>query len=235
MPARAVTNRYGGTHIIGQFPSLKMGCMVPFESRLEMDCLYLLDYDPLVMAFEAQPLVITYPDDKRTRQYVPDVRVQLQPPLAPILLECKPTNRLEDPANQRKFAAAHIWCAAHGIQFAVVTDDLLREGVYYANVKRLAQFARHPVDCKFAENCITLLGQSPQKSLRLGELAARVSPNHPAQGLPRLYHLLYHHQLNADLEWAVLDENIPVTLPFQQQGEVHARQNLHGFRALLLA
>lgn len=235
MPVRSVTNRYGGSHIIGQFPSLKVGSMVRFESRLEMDCLYLLDYDPLVVSFETQPLAIAYRDDKRARQYIPDVLVRFHNAAAPLLLECKPADQIETPENQRKFAAARTWCAGNALRFAVVTERMIREGVYLQNVKRLAQFARHPVDAAFAEACSALLCQSPQQTLCLSELAASMSPEYPAHALSRIYRLLYHRHLAADLDRALLDDHTPVTLPFQVQGDPHAQQNLHCFRALLLA
>jgi hypothetical protein len=42
--------------MIGLFPSLKMGRMVAFESLIEQDYLYVLDYEAAVTAFEEQPL-----------------------------------------------------------------------------------------------------------------------------------------------------------------------------------
>ncbi|NJO83615.1 MAG: UDP-3-O-acyl-N-acetylglucosamine deacetylase [Blastochloris sp.] len=123
----------------------------------------------------------------------------------------------------------------NALRFAVVTERMIREGVYLQNVKRLAQFARHPVDAAFAEACSALLCQSPQQTLCLSELAASMSPEYPAHALSRIYRLLYHRHLAADLDRALLDDHTPVTLPFQVQGDPHAQQNLHCFRALLLA
>lgn len=37
--------------MIGLFPSLKMGRMAAFESLIEQDYLYVLDYDAAVTAF----------------------------------------------------------------------------------------------------------------------------------------------------------------------------------------
>ena len=58
MPVRKVSNR--GGNAIGRFPSTKMGRMIAFESLLERDFIYLLDYDPTVDWFEEQPLSIEY-------------------------------------------------------------------------------------------------------------------------------------------------------------------------------
>ncbi len=61
MPVRQVSNR--GGNVIGKFPSIKMGRMIAFESLLERDFIYLLDYDPAVEWFEEQPLTIEYMSD----------------------------------------------------------------------------------------------------------------------------------------------------------------------------
>jgi len=42
-PVRKATNR--GKNIIGYFPSVKMGRMINFESLIERDFIYLLDFE----------------------------------------------------------------------------------------------------------------------------------------------------------------------------------------------
>ena len=70
MPVRKVSNR--GGNIVGRFPSLKMGRMIAFESLLERDFIYLLDYDVRVEWFEEQPLTIEYQHDGQALHYTPD-------------------------------------------------------------------------------------------------------------------------------------------------------------------
>ena len=74
MAVRKVSNR--GGNIIGHFPSLKMRRMVAFESTIERDYLYLLDYDPSVTNFEEQPLTISYAYQGKSYHYTPDFRVR---------------------------------------------------------------------------------------------------------------------------------------------------------------
>src|SRR5712692_4783881 len=83
---RQVSHR--GNNTIGRFPSLKMKRMISFESLIECDLLYLLDYEPEVERFDEQPLTIAYPDGPALRHYTPDfhvVRSQHN-----LLIECKP-------------------------------------------------------------------------------------------------------------------------------------------------
>ena len=70
MPVRNVSNR--GGNAIGRFPSLKMQRMIAFESLLERDFIYLLDYDAAVTWFEEQPLTIEYQHEGKLRHYTPD-------------------------------------------------------------------------------------------------------------------------------------------------------------------
>ena len=49
-----------------------MGRMIAFESLLERDFIYLLDYDARVEWFEEQPLTIGYGQADRTLHYTPD-------------------------------------------------------------------------------------------------------------------------------------------------------------------
>jgi hypothetical protein len=232
MPVRSVTNRYGGKHIIGQFPSFKMEQAIPFESTLEMDCLYLLDYDPLVAAFEAQPLTITYTDGQRTRHYTPDVLVRFHGSQPSLLLECKPEAQLMRPENQRKSTAAEHWCAVQDIRFAIVTEATLRSGYYLRNVKLLAQFARHPLRAEVQQVVKSVL-ETANAPVSLSVLAEAIAPEAPARATTALYTLLYHQHLIADLNAAPVGLEYAVSLP-TITGETNGGENVHPFRTLLL-
>jgi hypothetical protein len=117
--------------------------MVPFESTIERDLLYFLDYSSEVLDYEAQPLVIPYEHGGKTRTYTPDFLVGMAD--RDLLVECKPTTLCDDVENLRKWTAAREWCADCQWQFVVITDELLRSGYVLENVKLLTQFARHSV------------------------------------------------------------------------------------------
>ena len=73
MPVRKVSGR--GRNMIGHFPSLKLGRMVAFESLIEQDYLYVLDYETEVTWFEEQPLTIAYTWQEKPYEYTPDFHV----------------------------------------------------------------------------------------------------------------------------------------------------------------
>jgi hypothetical protein len=235
MPARAVTNRYGGRHIIGEFPSVKMGRMVWFESVLEMDCLYLLDYAFIVSSFDTQPMTIPYIRAGRKRRYTPDILVKLaDTSISPLVLECKPLAQVQTPDNQYKFAVAKEWCMVNKLRFAVVDETILHEGCWLANVKLLAQFARHPVRKGLREMCLTVLRHEVSGCLSFIELAAKVSPEQPVRARAELYALLYYGHLSADLGCSLLHDDMPITWPFAAQGVADDYPSVQRFDALLL-
>jgi len=73
MPVRKVSNR--GGNVIGHFPSLKMQRMIAFESLIERDYLYLLDYELDIEWFAEQPLTIEYRHNGKTLHYTPDFHI----------------------------------------------------------------------------------------------------------------------------------------------------------------
>ena len=107
MPVRKVSNR--GKNIIGKFPSIKMRRMIAFESLIERDFLYLIDYDKEVDWFEEQPLTIEYQYEGEIRHYTPDFHIIEKG--REVLIECKPEKFVLSAENQRKAFIARDWCA----------------------------------------------------------------------------------------------------------------------------
>src|SRR5713101_7989933 len=105
MGARRLSKRKHGLN--GLFPSLKTGRMVWFESFLERDFIYWLEFEPSVVTFAEQPFTLEYAHLGKTRRYTPDFHVRYATrPERDVLVECKPTTFVETEENQLKFRAA---------------------------------------------------------------------------------------------------------------------------------
>src|SRR5205814_2674316 len=74
MPARKIP-RYGAQKNIGKFFSVKTGLVAWYESLLERDEMYLLDFDPFVTFWCEQPLKIRYVLNGKIHFYTPDLEV----------------------------------------------------------------------------------------------------------------------------------------------------------------
>ncbi|MCC6192818.1 MAG: TnsA endonuclease N-terminal domain-containing protein [Anaerolineales bacterium] len=205
MAVRQVSNR--GGNIIGKFPSLKMGRMVAYESLIELDYLYCLDYEPAVERFEEQPLTIEYLCGGQPRRYTPDFSVRWAG--RQLLVECKPEARLGTEDNQRKFAVARQWCAERGWEFCVITDRALRTGYRLQNVKLLTQYARYPILPELRASIYGLLRQASATST-LHDLLRQVQPAQTPVVWASLLHLAFHHEIVLPLEAAPISLASPI-------------------------
>ncbi len=207
MPVRKVSNR--GGNIIGRFPSLKLNRMVAFESLIERDLIYLLDFEQDVTWFAEQPLTISYPHEGKIRSYTPDFHIIRGG--QNILVECKPQKYINTDNNRRKFAAAQAWCAAKGWMFQVVSDEQLQRDYRVRNVKFLTQFARYEIGPE-VKNCIRVFLASVPNPVRIAEVIVAVAPERPQMTIIPILHLAFHHELILPLDEAPISINSLVKL-----------------------
>lgn len=207
MPVRKVPNR--GGNIIGCFPSLKLERMVAFESLIERDFLYLLDFEADVTWFAEQPLTIPYRHAGKNLSYTPDFHVVRGG--QSILVECKPQKFIRNDDNQRKFAVAQMWCEVKGWEFQVVSDEQLRRGFRVHNVKLLTQFARYNIEPTVKHYIRTFLAGAPDP-VRVADVMVNVAPERPQTLIIPILHLAFHHELILPLDEASITTNSLVRL-----------------------
>lgn len=111
---------------VGLVASVKMGGMVPWESRYERDKLLKLECDNTVAAFYAQPETIEYKIFGKTHRYTPDIRVELADGSVEIV-EVKPQRFADHPSNVIAFEAIEKVYEARGISFRVETEKHIYE------------------------------------------------------------------------------------------------------------
>ena len=184
-----------GRNMTGLFPSLKLRRMVAFESLIEQDYLYVLDYEREVVFFEEQPLSIEYVWDGKKLRYTPDfhvIRGEIHE-----LVECKPLVFVNTEDNQRKFSVAQTWCKDQGWSFSVITDQDLRQSHRLSNIKLLTRYARWPISDSSKQRVKDRLGKKTVATLL--ELAQYLAPNDPAQGVGILLSLAFHHEITISL------------------------------------
>ena len=208
MAVRKVSNR--GGNIVGHFPSLKLGRMVAFESLIERDLIYLLDYEPGVEHFSEQPLVIKYHHAGKKHQYTPDFHVIYQG--QPYLFECKPLRFVDDPENQVKFEAARLWCQEKRWTFGIVTDEQLDSGWRIANIKLLTQFARYAIGPEIIGRVFAFLS-SVSGSMKVWDVMQGVNPKEPQSIAIPILHMAFHHNVHIPLNDAKISVDSPISLP----------------------
>ncbi len=196
MGVRRVRN--SGGNVIGTFPSLKMREQVPYESTIERDLLFFLEYDTNVVRYQAQPFAITGSfADGVAHSYIPDFQVIRTN--GKEIVECKPTARLNDAHTQQQLALGQAWADTNQHLFVVITDTDLRAGHRLANLKLLWRYSRLSVSVRLIEQCRACITAQPE-GVPLASLAAFLSGQvSPSTQLPSLYSLMFQDLLHADL------------------------------------
>lgn len=174
------------------------GKRVKFESTIERDLLFFLEYDPAVLSYEEQPFRISITkDDGKHQSYVPDFLVIRENTKS--LIECKPADRLEHRSTKRQIAIGERWAAENDYEFIVITDTDLRTGPKLDNLRILWRYARSSVPYNVTERVLMCLKHQP-RGLVLGDLAAYSESKPGSMGHAcYIYSLLFWHVLAADL------------------------------------
>lgn len=175
----------------GKFPSLKMNRMIQFESGVEKDFIYLLEYDERVTSYEEQPLHIEYKLNGKNHIYTPDFQALIGG--ENWLYECKPEKFVWKKDNQQKFDIAERWCVEQGWGFQVITAELIRSGCLLKNVKYLTNFSRFVVSSELIAKIYAILHNYPVA--RLIDVVSQMFDYTPQQVYPALFYLAYHHRL----------------------------------------
>lgn len=201
--ARRIITR-SPTRTVGRFPSLKAGRSIHWESQLERDFVYLLEFDPAVLDYREQPETIRLTIDGKPRRYTPDFLVRTASLM--VVYEVKPTDKAAHPDMVALFAAAADHYAGRGMRHQVVTEADIRIRPYLDNVALLLRYRSHPVDVDIEARIVDRLAFEPTT---LGELIAALAPH---ADMAEVLALLANHRLAADLV-GQLDRNAVIRLP----------------------
>jgi hypothetical protein len=193
---------------VGKFPSLKLGRMVGYQSLIERDFIYLLDFDATVTTYAEQPFSLHYKDGSKQRRYTPDFSFTRHGQT--YLVECKHHEFMQPEENRLKWAAAQQWCDERGAIFVVVTEAAIRAGHRLENVKLLTDYARYAVD-ESTKLAILQAAITANSLLTMSDLMMTVSPSHPQTAITPILHMVYHRLLFVPLDEAAITVNSTIT------------------------
>lgn len=146
MPVRKLKASYRAAN--GYVNSKKNSQRLFFESTLEMDFIYLLEFDPLVKSFSEQPFSIKYKNSKgRSTQYTPDFKVDfnnegiIKKGFSTCIYEVKYEEEIKKNKEnlKPKFDAAIAFTKLKNWGFEVITEKSIK-GQKLINCKFLAQY-----------------------------------------------------------------------------------------------
>lgn len=141
--ARNPARRLGYVSCVGWRTSYKMGLRFPYESLAERDAMVLLDVDPAVRTFHAQPETFQWVQGGRRRRYTPDLLVEHGDGRLEYR-EVKPDHRRrKDPLLDGRWPWIEAECARRGAAFEFWTEATVRREPRLSNAKRLRAGVGH--------------------------------------------------------------------------------------------
>jgi TnsA-like endonuclease N terminal len=208
MPVRKIPKYGAGRKNLGKFASPKTGRVAWYESLLERDYMYLLDYEGDVSYWHEQPLRIRFSHGGKVHRYTPDIEVHRAAQKQ--LIEVKPKHEVDSGEWDVLFRAASSICEQEGYEFLVVTDETIRMQPRLENIKLLWKYARTPVLPQHQIICSQFFQSRKDQPVTLGDLIQVFTIKQvPMQ---TLYSLLFWGALEFDLMQR-LDRDSRITMP----------------------
>jgi|SRR5215213_8496013 len=200
---RARTPRNSGTlKNIGKFPSLKNKSTVWFESHLERDFIYLIEFDKSVTKYQEQPFKVKYFLDGKQRLYTPDFFVEGQTKKQ--VIEIKPQSKIETEEFIHFSNHMKDFFAKEGYEYLVITDSTIRLQPKLSNIKLLWRYARMPITTKHQILIHKLFSSS--LNISFSEICSFLDQMKEQKEL--IYALLFHGYLLIDIEQPLTSESL---------------------------
>ena len=113
--------------LTGSITSVKNNTNVEFESSLERDFIYLLEYNTDVKRYYEQPIKIKYYEDDKSKVYIPDFIIEYFSGKRSIV-EIKYKEDLEKnkDAYAKKFKATQEFCIKNNFHFKILNENDIR-------------------------------------------------------------------------------------------------------------
>ncbi len=143
--ARKINNK-GPGRVTGLFPSVKLGRMVEWDSQIERDYLYYLEFDDDVIEYSEQPIKFKYTLNHRYRDYYPDFEIRRMSTSRLKYVEIKKESKLKNDEIRIKYSAIASAMAEAGHDFELVTEKSLRVEPRYSNLTLLNKYYREEAD-----------------------------------------------------------------------------------------
>ncbi|WP_106791149.1 TnsA endonuclease N-terminal domain-containing protein [Aquimarina sp. Aq78] len=128
-----------------------------FESSLERDFIYLLEFDKNVSQYIEQPTKISYIDaSNKQKKYIPDFAVSYHDNTPNEIIEIKYEKTLSSKFDllAKKFQAAEEYCKANNYNFRLITEKHIREknNTQLSNYKFLSRHRDYFYDIETKKN-----------------------------------------------------------------------------------
>lgn len=144
-PARSI-HKKGRKNAIGSFMSAKMQVLVEWESQIERDFMYYLEFDDDVKSYTSQPTRYRYTREDKYKYHFPDFEIFRYSTSRRKFVEIKPLRVTKKTEFIEKTVAIKAQMQKDGFDYSVVTDSQLRVEPILSNLKLLYRYITHQYD-----------------------------------------------------------------------------------------
>lgn len=195
---RTISNA-GDRRVIGLFPSLKNSQMVAWESQLERDLLYLLEYRRDIARYACQPRRFDIWVDGGSALYTPDVEA-IDTDGVIHYLEVKPSSALTEPRWRARLAGAREAIESADFGFGVFTELDLRPGHRAENLRKLYPYAAvREEDFETVMEAVVALVNHTKLPVSLASLLLSGQSATPPLPAASIYQAVFHQRVLCDL------------------------------------
>ena len=142
-PVRKVVLRSNTRKVSGKHPSWKMGYAVHYESKHERNAFKLLDSNPSVISYYAQPCIIKYQLAGNSHQHIPDILVIYKDRKE--FWEVKETKEANNPDVKSRSELMEKCLVEFGYTYRVAISESLEINPRLMNVEELLKHGFHNV------------------------------------------------------------------------------------------
>lgn len=168
-PARSI-HKKGRKRVIGSFNSAKMRQSIEWESQIERDFLYHLEFDDDVKSYISQPIRYRYSIDNKYHYHFPDFEIVRRSTSKRKFVEIKPFHVTQKPEFQEITSAIKAKMLSDGFDYVVVTDSQIRIEPIFSNLKLLYRYILHEYNEENMRQLINQLSELGYTSLAFSEL-----------------------------------------------------------------
>jgi hypothetical protein len=203
-PVRKASSYKGQKNFTGEWWCSTTASHISFESWVERDFLIAADFDPHIVGISVQPFTFRFLSAAgKQRQHTPDVFLRTRAGDG-VVVDVRPDRLVDDEAREA-FEATIELCERAGWTYRRVAEQ---PPIRAANLRWLAGY-RNPRNRRqdVVTDLISLLTSNPKT---IGEAA--IAAGEPILVLPTLYHLLWTHEIDVDVDSAPMGEHSRIRL-----------------------
>lgn len=204
--------------VVGTFPSEKLGTWVKYDSPLEREFIYFLEYYLVVLKYKTQPFVVSVQlKDGKAHKYTPDFWLEFVDGTKAIVeIEFAAFLNTENTTQQIEIGTR--WAKENDHEFMLITDQDIRKGSQLNNLEILYRYRRLGIPQEVISKCLTYIS-SMRYGAALWCLADHLNPSDPARAKPWIWALMFQHVLEANLDQPI-DDDVTLIRLANKKGEV---------------